>query len=99
MIINKIVLNNVGIFSGKHEFFLRAQNHNGNDKPIVIFGGMNGSGKTTIFEAIKLCLYGSDSFTRITQSKYTKYLKEKINHSGDSILHPNFASIEIEFEH
>ncbi len=60
---------------------------------------MNGSGKTTIFEAIKLCLYGSDSFTRITQSKYTKYLKEKINHSGDSILHPNFASIEIEFEH
>lgn len=99
MIINKIVLNNVGVFSGKQEFCLQVQNQNGGNKPIVIFGGMNGSGKTTIFDAIKLCLYGSDLFPRMSQAKYTKYLKEKINHSGDSILNPNFASIEIEFEH
>lgn len=50
-------------------------------KPVVLIGGMNGRGKTTILEAVLLSLYGSNSFA-YKESKYTtygQYLKSYIN--------------------
>ncbi|WP_248405958.1 AAA family ATPase [Butyrivibrio fibrisolvens] len=50
-------------------------------KPVVLIGGMNGRGKTTILEAVLLSLYGSNSFA-YTESKYQsygQYLKSYIN--------------------
>jgi len=99
MIINKICITNLGVFSGKHEFNLRPIISSDQFKPIVIFGGMNGSGKTTIFDAIKLCLYGPNISPQISSANYTEYLKEKIHYSSGLFLQPNFASIEIEFEY
>ena len=34
-------------------------------KNIVIVGGMNGYGKTTILEALYLCLYGKDALPHL----------------------------------
>src|SRR3989337_244259 len=99
MIINKISINKLGVFAGKHEFNLRPLIEPERFKPIIIFGGMNGSGKTTIFDAIKLCLYGPNNVYQKNLAKYTEYLKEKIHYSTDLIIQPNFTSIEIEFEH
>lgn len=64
-------------------------------KPVVLIGGMNGRGKTTILEAILLGLYGSNSFA-YTESKYAtygQYLKSYVNKTDGTME----TYVEIEF--
>lgn len=96
MIIKKVSLENFGLFSGKQEIDLSPQK----DKKIVLIGGKNGNGKTTFFEAIKLCLYGQGSLDkRLPKSEYEKYLIEKIHHNPKLEQQPYSAGISIEFQH
>ncbi|VEP18688.1 DNA sulfur modification protein DndD [Hyella patelloides LEGE 07179] len=57
MIFTELVLNNFGAYAGRHVINLRPEN-NGTMHPIILFGGMNGGGKTTLMDAIRLALYG-----------------------------------------
>ncbi len=92
---NHLTIENVGNFLGRHEFVLTSTKN----RPITLFGGLNGAGKTTVFEAIKLCLYGSEMFGAISTANYHKYLKEKIHKSKLTALPINSATIELEFEY
>lgn len=56
MILNQLVLHNVGTFAGRHVIDLTPPSAS---RPIVLVGGLNGAGKTTILESIQLALYGS----------------------------------------
>jgi DNA sulfur modification protein DndD len=98
MIFNKLTVTNLGNFSGTHVLRLRASDPK-SSKPIVLFGGLNGAGKTTIFDAIKLGLYGSEMFGTINTAKYHEYLKQKIHCSKVTVVQPNNASIAVEFEY
>lgn len=75
MIIKKLVMHNFGVYADTN-----VMEFTGN-KPVVLIGGMNGRGKTTILEAVLLSLYGSNSFA-YTESKYQsygQYLKSYVN--------------------
>lgn len=77
MKINKLILSNFGIYAGKQEIDFSVTNKS---KPIVLFGGYNGRGKTTILEAILLCLYGNKSYAfNESQLNYIKYLNNYVN--------------------
>ncbi len=58
MIFIELVLQNFGPYVGRQVIDLRP--HNGDvPKPIILLGGMNGGGKTTLMDAIRLALYGN----------------------------------------
>ncbi|MBE9093899.1 DNA sulfur modification protein DndD [Tychonema sp. LEGE 07203] len=54
----ELVLKNFGPYSGIQTTNLRPEK-DGNPCPVILFGGMNGGGKTTLLDAIRLALYGS----------------------------------------
>lgn len=72
-------INNFGIYGGKHRVDLATD-----ARPIVLLGGKNGTGKTTLLEAIRLCLYGPRALgERVARGDYEEYLRLRI-HSGNS---------------
>jgi len=56
MLLQKIVLENYGIYQDQNVFDFTTTE----DKPIILCGGKNGGGKTTLFESVMLCLYGQN---------------------------------------
>lgn len=99
MKLTKLILKNVGLFRGKHEFDLATDSTYTQAKPVILFGGLNGSGKTTIFESVKLCLYGKDVFPGLSEKKYRDYLINKIHHANSLPVQPGHAAVEVEFQY
>lgn len=93
MILDSISLRNFGVYLGKQEAILAPPSPN---KPIILFGGMNGGGKTTFLDAIQLALYGAKARCSGRGKKvgYRDYLRDMIHHSADP---KEGASIEIRF--
>jgi DNA sulfur modification protein DndD len=54
MIIKQLTVENFGIYKGRHEVDLSIKD----GQPIILFGGLNGGGKTTFLDALQLGLYG-----------------------------------------
>lgn len=97
MQINKITLENLGLYRGKKVFDLRPQTKD--QKPIILFGGKNGAGKTTFLNSIRLGLYGKRSLgTVVSKAEYNDYLIQKIHRHPDSVYQARTASITIDFD-
>lgn len=77
-----IQLYNYGIYKGLHDIILLDRN---GQKNITLIGGMNGRGKTTLLDAVFLCLYGRKATEFITRKRtaYNKVLKDRINKSAE----------------
>lgn len=100
MIFHQLTLNNFGLFGGEQTFSLTPRVRYNKRRPVILIGGKNGAGKTTILEAVRLCLYGYRSLgNRVSQSAYHEYLASMIHHSQATLLQPKEASIALEFEH
>ena len=95
MIIKKIILNNFKVYYGEQVIDSSLETIN---KPLVLIGGHNGAGKTSIIEAIKLCLYGNNALS--VQKGYRSYnsLLKKMHNKTALNKNQNYFSIEIVFE-
>lgn len=95
MILTKLTLENVGPFRGRNEVPLSPPD---DEHSIVLIGGKNGAGKTTIFNAIQIALYGQGWKGRQTKKDYHQDLDDLIHDHDASAIQPNQAAVELEFE-
>jgi len=58
VILEELTLHNFCAFGGRHTLDLAPPS---DSKPIVLVGGMNGAGKTSLLEALQLALYGKNA--------------------------------------
>jgi DNA sulfur modification protein DndD len=98
MIIESLTLCDFAVFRGEHTIDLSPRRKYDKKRPIILFGGLNGAGKTTILNAIRLGLYGKQALGRtVSQKAYENYLQESIHKSPNSLVKPDSASILLEF--
>lgn len=100
MLIKQLVLHNFRVFNGTHIIDLapRKRQNDDNPRPIVLFGGLNGAGKTSILSAIRLALYGRLAFGAATQQQeYVEELSALIHNGSTTGERPSEASIELIF--
>jgi DNA sulfur modification protein DndD len=91
MILDSIILENFGAYGGRQEAILTPEE----GKPIILFGGMNGGGKTTLLDAVQLAFYGPKArISNRGRLAYKEYLRDSIHRSSDS---GEGASITIRF--
>lgn len=91
MILDTIILENFGAYGGRQEACITPKE----GKPIILFGGMNGGGKTTLLDAIQLAFYGSRArISNRGKLGYKEYLRESIHRGADP---GEGASITIRF--
>jgi DNA sulfur modification protein DndD len=95
LIFRELTLQNFGAYQGKHTIDLSvdvSQDH----PPIVLLGGLNGGGKTTFIDALRLALYGAKAqcSTRGNLS-YGEFLSQSVNREAKI---GEEAAIELVFE-
>jgi len=91
MTLDRVILDNFGAYSGRQEAILTPSP----GKPVILFGGMNGGGKTTFLDAIQLGFYGRKAKTSNRGNlAYLAYLSECLHRGADPA---EGASITIEY--
>lgn len=77
MTLDELVLHDFGAYGGRQSMVLTPVSPS---QPIILFGGMNGGGKTTLLDAIQLCLYGTFAKTSNRSGlSYPNYLERSIH--------------------
>lgn len=100
MILHQLTLRDFGLFFGQHTFSLTPRTKYKKQRPVILIGGKNGTGKTTILEAVRLCLYGSRSLgNRVSRQEYHEYLASTVHHGQGTLLELKQASVALDFEH
>lgn len=90
MIFNSLTLENFRVFEGIHYIDLTTSK----DEPIVLFGGLNGAGKTSILTAIRLALFGKSSLGGAkTKKAYEDELRGFIHKSNDKQC--DYSSVQL----
>lgn len=79
MIFDSLTLENFGAYAGAQQMTLRPLP----GKPVVLVGGMNGGGKTTLLDAVQVVLYGSRARTSTRgRESYHDFLRSCINRNA-----------------
>jgi len=92
LLLESVTIENVGVFRGLTEVDLRPVS---TDQPIILIGGLNGSGKTTFLDSIQLSLFGRRAtISNRGDLKYDEFLRRSINQHSES----RRASVGIKFK-
>ncbi|MGO9463292.1 MAG: DNA sulfur modification protein DndD [Isosphaeraceae bacterium] len=83
MILEQITLRSFCLFRGEQSFDLAPlpAPRNAGIRPIILFGGNNGTGKTTLLDAVQLALYGPRArCSKRAGLAYEEFLRRSIHH-------------------
>jgi len=97
MILEQLTVRNFCLFRGEQVFTLTPGRRNGKHLPIVLFGGINGGGKTTLLDAIQLALYGGRArCSKRSSLPYEDFLRASI-HQGVQGREPAGVSLSFRY--
>ena len=100
MRLKSLTLFNFGLYKGKQVVDLAPHTKWGRERPVILVGGRNGAGKTTILEAVQLSLYGRLALgNRVSDVEYHTYLRERIHRSRGVLIPIYYASVALEFDY
>jgi len=98
MLLESLTLCDFGLFRGEHSIDLNPRKKYNTTRPIILFGGLNGAGKTTILTAIRLVIYGKQALGYATSQRlYDEYLTSKIHRNSRSQVALAGSHITLEF--
>ena len=98
MIFKELVLENYSSYVGRNVIDLRPQNDD-QSRPIILFGGMNGGGKTSLLDAIRLAFYGHRAqCSNRGNLSYSQFLSQSVHNKLSHLDDPK-TTIELCFEH
>jgi DNA sulfur modification protein DndD len=93
MILDSLVLHNFSLYRGRQEIVLTPQA----GKPVILVGGLNGTGKTTLLDALQLALYGKLARCSARGAlSYEDFLRDSISRKIDP---GEGAAVEVYFRH
>jgi DNA sulfur modification protein DndD len=93
MLLKELSIENFGIYKGKHSIDLTVED----GKPVILFGGLNGGGKTTFLDALQLVLYGKHAkCSNRGALAYGTYLASTLNRYIDE---SETAALTLTFTH
>lgn len=88
MLLRELSLKNIGLYRGEQSLVFSTEP----ERPITLIGGQNGSGKTTIIDALFIVMYGIRSRSLIGFTNYSEFLRGFTH--GDQ----TDASVSLEFD-
>lgn len=98
MLIRELTLTDFRVYEGANHFNLAPEKRAGKTRPIILFGGLNGAGKTSILLGVRLALYGRLCLgSTVSQKRYDQFLLDAIHHSKETGRSANAASVELAF--
>lgn len=98
MIFKRLILENFRVFNGFEQIDLSPRKAGVFHQPVILFGGLNGAGKTSILTAIRLALLGKRAVSdAISKKDYQTYLAEQINRTALSTDESAFAKVTLVF--
>ncbi|MCC9654580.1 DNA sulfur modification protein DndD [Rhodopirellula halodulae] len=84
MILEELTLFNFCLYGGEQVINLAPVRRHGKLRPVVLFGGINGGGKTTILDAVQLALYGQRArCSKRNSQPYEQFLRDCIHRNVD----------------
>lgn len=97
MILNRLTLCNFRAYAGVHDVDLVPRVKYGAVRPLILVGGLNGTGKTTLLMAVKLALYGRHAVGMGTSRiDYSQFIRECI-HTVAGVTAPEGTFVELDF--
>ena len=97
MLLKRVTVENFGPFQGTHTLDLLSSPSSDPQRPVILVGGRNGSGKSSLMEAIRLCVHGRWALGRLRANEYHDYLRERV-HKGLKGEYDPRSSVNVEIE-
>jgi DNA sulfur modification protein DndD len=93
MILDELTLHDFGTYGGRQTIILTPE---GPERPVILFGGLNGGGKTTLLDALQLCFFGNMAqCASRADLAYDEFLRRSVHRKA---VQPQ-AAVEVCFRH